>query len=400
MSYNAKVIRIFIASPGDVQKERDLIREVINEWNIINSFKYNTVLMPVGWETDSVASFGVPPQEEINLKLLNSCDLLIGVFWSKLGMPTSNYQSGTVEEIEVHSSQGKEIMLFFSKAAIPQKNYNEEQFKKLKVFKESISSRCLYKEYDDSDKFKDLFVKQLYAKLNEDWATEILRTPLVPINANNEIVKINISSWNDKLNLINMSNLISWLTSSVPSMSNQNYQQLEDLIEWILARKWTDTYTHFSDSLFKYRLILRDLLNFISESSDGMNNERIFIEKKYNKCKYTPELHDKLLKEYCFNVALVQDLAIELCRATNFIIDLYRNEIDQLFLIDLGLYSISIGPDENLIYRTLVVQYCKESKSIPYNGIEIFKQDRKNRDICMGKGKDIYDEDFSEWYNR
>lgn len=90
MAYDAKVIRIFIASPGDVQKERNLIRDTIYEWNTINSFSRGIVLMPVGWETDSVASYGAPPQDEINTKLLESCDLLIGVFWSKVGTPTDH----------------------------------------------------------------------------------------------------------------------------------------------------------------------------------------------------------------------------------------------------------------------------------------------------------------------
>ena len=66
MAYNAKVIRIFITSPGDVQKERGLTRETIHEWNMLNSVARGIILLPVGWETDSVSSYGAPPQDDIN----------------------------------------------------------------------------------------------------------------------------------------------------------------------------------------------------------------------------------------------------------------------------------------------------------------------------------------------
>ena len=37
MAYTATVIPVMIASPGDVAEERQVIREMIHEWNDINS---------------------------------------------------------------------------------------------------------------------------------------------------------------------------------------------------------------------------------------------------------------------------------------------------------------------------------------------------------------------------
>ncbi len=48
MSYQATVIPIMIASPGDVSAERNIIREVIHDWNDVNSFASNTMLAPLG----------------------------------------------------------------------------------------------------------------------------------------------------------------------------------------------------------------------------------------------------------------------------------------------------------------------------------------------------------------
>jgi len=37
MSYNAKVFNVMIASPNDVLQEREIIREIVYDWNAANS---------------------------------------------------------------------------------------------------------------------------------------------------------------------------------------------------------------------------------------------------------------------------------------------------------------------------------------------------------------------------
>lgn len=77
-----------IASPSDVANERQVIRNVIQEWNFTHSEDKNIVLMPVGWESHSTPSMGDRPQAILNKQVLAGCDLLIAVFWTKLGTPT------------------------------------------------------------------------------------------------------------------------------------------------------------------------------------------------------------------------------------------------------------------------------------------------------------------------
>lgn len=47
MPYSANVYRVMIASPSDVAKERQIIREVIHEWNSVHSEDRGIVLMPL-----------------------------------------------------------------------------------------------------------------------------------------------------------------------------------------------------------------------------------------------------------------------------------------------------------------------------------------------------------------
>ena len=50
--------------------------------------------------THTTPEMGNDPQTLINKQILEDCDLLLGVFWTKIGTETEKYPSGSVEEIE------------------------------------------------------------------------------------------------------------------------------------------------------------------------------------------------------------------------------------------------------------------------------------------------------------
>lgn len=168
MSYSATVIKVMIASPSDVFNERNIIREIMAEWNSINADKRKIVLLPVGWETHSTPAMGDRPQAIINKQILDDCDLLVGVFWTRVGTSTGEYDSGTIEEIEEHMKNDKPTMIYFSNAPVRPDSVNEEQYSKLKSFKDSCQQRGLYEEYNDPNEFKDKFNRHLQLQLNND----------------------------------------------------------------------------------------------------------------------------------------------------------------------------------------------------------------------------------------
>lgn len=167
MSYVAKVFNVMIASPGDVASERSIIRDVIYEWNAVHSKSRNIVLLPIGWESHSSPDIGNSPQEIINNQILDKCDVLVGVFWTRIGTPTSEYASGTVEEIEKHIESGKPAMLYFSSQPVAMDTVDLGQIEELKKFKDSCQDRALYQGYDSHSDFKEKFYRHLQLKLNE-----------------------------------------------------------------------------------------------------------------------------------------------------------------------------------------------------------------------------------------
>ena len=167
MSYSAATFNVMIASPGDVASERAMVRDVVYEWNAVNADSRKVVLLPVGWEIHSSPEMGATAQTIINRQVLSKCDLLVGVFWTRIGTATERHLSGTVEEIEEHISAGKPAMLYFSSQPVALDTVDMDQVKKLKAFKASCQSRGLFETYDSHGEFKDKFYRQLQLKVNE-----------------------------------------------------------------------------------------------------------------------------------------------------------------------------------------------------------------------------------------
>ena len=167
MSYNAAVYTVFIASPGDVIEERDIAREVVMEWNYIHSESRKVVLMPLGWETHSSPEMGEPPQAIINRQVADKADILVGVFWTRLGTPTETYESGTVEEIQRHISSKKPTMLYFSTREVAPDMLDATQYEKLRKFKDDCQSKGLFQSFKSPDEFREKLRRQLHKKLNE-----------------------------------------------------------------------------------------------------------------------------------------------------------------------------------------------------------------------------------------
>jgi len=147
-----------IASPGDVQRERDAVRDVLDEWNSVNGARRGIMLLPLGWETDIAPEMGDEPQKIINKRILKDADLLVGIFWTRLGTPTSGYASGAVEEIEEHLAAGRPAMLYFSAAPALLDSVDPQQYAALKAFNSARGQKSVYRAIRDTKDAPNLIV--------------------------------------------------------------------------------------------------------------------------------------------------------------------------------------------------------------------------------------------------
>src|ERR1700720_879562 len=117
MPAKSETYRVLIASPSDLTEERQAATDAIHEWNAQHAVAESIVLLPVKWETHATPETG-RPQGAINRHLVRDCDILVGMFWTKIGGDTGVAESGTVEEIDLFVAAGKPCLLYFSNRPI------------------------------------------------------------------------------------------------------------------------------------------------------------------------------------------------------------------------------------------------------------------------------------------
>lgn len=180
MAYSATVFHVLIASPSDVNEEREAIAQTLHDWNSLNSQETGKVLLPVRWESHSAPAMGERPQGIINNQVVRDCDMLIGSFWTRLGSPTGVEDSGTVEEIKHFLKSQKPVMLYYSKKPIDMDEADLEQVQKLKEFKKSIRDKGIQEQYCNVDELKQKLIRQL---------TIVMRGISVGTQVNSKVVK-------------------------------------------------------------------------------------------------------------------------------------------------------------------------------------------------------------------
>lgn len=178
MSFPATVLRVLVASPSDVPDARNAVEDALHSWNRVHATTRNVVLLPWRWETDSVPLLGGHPQEIINAQGVEGADIVVALFGSRLGSPTPDAVSGTVEEIERAVNSGKPVHLYFSRAPLPH-DVDTAQLEGLRNFKNKIRERGLLGEFDDIRQLEN----QIWSAIEHDLAkidpsiTEVLRAP-------------------------------------------------------------------------------------------------------------------------------------------------------------------------------------------------------------------------------
>lgn len=168
MSYTATVYKVFIASPGDLNEERAIAREVILDWNNVHAESRQIILLPIGWEYNAFPLMGDRPQAILNQQLLDSADILVGIFWTRVGTPTGKAASGTVEEIEQHIDAEKDTLLYFSRRPIEPGLVDPDQFAAVQQLKKAYQTNGLTHDFFSADQFRQDFQKHLAMLLNQE----------------------------------------------------------------------------------------------------------------------------------------------------------------------------------------------------------------------------------------
>ncbi len=161
MPTHSKVYRVMIGSPSDLSDERLAATAAVNDWNVQHADAEGAVLLPVKWETHATPTSGVRPQSTINDQLVDRCDILVGMFWTKLGTATGVAASGTVEEIDRFVAAGKPAMLYFSERKAAKDKVDPKQLAKLQKFKAATYKKSLVGSFASAAELKRVLIGDL-----------------------------------------------------------------------------------------------------------------------------------------------------------------------------------------------------------------------------------------------
>ncbi|MDT4922638.1 MAG: hypothetical protein QOG01_351 [Pseudonocardiales bacterium] len=146
VGFEARVLTVLIASPGDTVEARDVVEQAILSWNRDRSHGERVVLLPVRWETDAVPEMGSDAQSIVNRQLADRADIVVALFHSRVGAPTPRAESGTAEEIDRAVERGVPVHVYFAEMPYPY-GVDPDELKRLTSFREAMQARGLLGRY-------------------------------------------------------------------------------------------------------------------------------------------------------------------------------------------------------------------------------------------------------------
>lgn len=184
MARQQTVLSVFVASPCDLEEERNLLEKVTRELNTTCSRDLGINLELIRWETDAFPSFGDDAQAVINEQIPEDYDIFIGLMWYRFGTPTKRAGSGTIEEfnraMERHNQDtaSVQLMVYFkdSPAPIPPSKLDYSQLAKVAEFRASlVLLGGLYWTFDATDDFANL-IRMHLSKQVQAWRAKQLNS--------------------------------------------------------------------------------------------------------------------------------------------------------------------------------------------------------------------------------
>ena len=183
MAKTQTILQVFVASPDDVDDERKILQDVIDEFNITWGDTHKVRLDLLKWETHSHPGFGEDAQDVITQQIGDEYDIFLGIMWGRFGSQTNRAESGTEEEFErayrrlTKSPESIQIMFYFKDAGISPSKLDSAQLGKVQAFKHRISSEYggLYHEFETLEQFQTK-VRIHLSKLVQDWLTTCTST--------------------------------------------------------------------------------------------------------------------------------------------------------------------------------------------------------------------------------
>lgn len=293
-----------ISCPGDAESFIPYIEKALDDFNAGYGREHGLCVIAHYFHKDSYGQLGTSPQDAVNRQFADKCDFAIAVFNKKIGTPTKEYISGTVEEIERKIIDKKHVFLFFRSITISDHASKDEleHFTLLRQLKDRYKENGLYTEFRTKNDLKDSVAKQLQKYFSEQIGDRIL-------NSKEELIKANLLPFfSDRISLETAAEEISDLTSKLQTVFGKKpstsvyYRSLNIVINISLMDNAIVVTNEYSIEIVNpYRIDFtfrrKPLLRYGIES-DSYKFYDVRYEPSSNPYKYRNCQSDKYIKTY------------------------------------------------------------------------------------------------------
>lgn len=178
-----KTIEIVLASPSDLCEEREIVSDLVDEYNR-TLIHHDFIFELRRWEDVNPSFSSSGPQGIIDIDLnIQNADIFICIYWEHIGtnLPGKTI-AGTEHELEIalksFESTGKpDIKVFFKKITDNAKDHDIIEIKRIESY---LQPKGLYKTYENKEQFKKTINKILFEESIASFSNP-------PISLNNSI---------------------------------------------------------------------------------------------------------------------------------------------------------------------------------------------------------------------
>lgn len=161
------LVKLALCGPSDVEKEVGYAQKVIDDWNQLNSDARGVAIKHFHWSTDTYPDAKQSGQNAVNRQMIDDAEVIVAIFWSKLGTPTAVAESGTVEEIRRGIARGRKVLVYFSDLEPLPPNADESQVDRLWRFRQDLRATSSCWSFQSRSQFREVFANHLTLLMNE-----------------------------------------------------------------------------------------------------------------------------------------------------------------------------------------------------------------------------------------
>jgi len=152
-------MKILISFACDVKEKttvKSVVENAVERFNHGLSDVFNVRYICKYWEDNTYPQLsGAEPQTIINQQFADSCDMIIAVLWTRFGTPTTQYASGTEEEIYRKRAEQKSGFIYRLQKPIAPTDIDMPQLRKVNSFFFKIGKNSLYTSINNETELYD-----------------------------------------------------------------------------------------------------------------------------------------------------------------------------------------------------------------------------------------------------